>query len=42
MARKPITIDDYMESRYIAWPLHLLDYCLINDGGVLNNAIAAR
>lgn len=30
----PITIDDYMASRYIVNPLHLLDMCLVNDGGV--------
>lgn len=29
--RKPLSIDDYAQSRYITWPLHLYDYCLVND-----------
>jgi len=32
--RKPYTIEEHQASRYICEPLHLLDYCLINDGGV--------
>lgn len=32
--KKPLTLDEYMSSRFIAEPLHLFDYCLVNDGAV--------
>ncbi|HZU62217.1 MAG TPA: thiolase family protein [Novosphingobium sp.] len=32
--QKPISLEDHQNSRFICDPLHLLDYCLINDGGV--------
>jgi acetyl-CoA acetyltransferase len=43
--RAPFTLADYHASRWICEPLHLLDYCLINDGGValiLTSAERAR
>jgi acetyl-CoA acetyltransferase len=30
--REPISVDDHQNSRYVCEPLHLLDYCQINDG----------
>jgi acetyl-CoA acetyltransferase len=32
--REPLTVEDYVNSRYIVRPLHLFDLCLVNDGGV--------
>ncbi len=33
MMRDPITIDDVLSSRMIAYPVHLLECCLVTDGG---------
>jgi acetyl-CoA acetyltransferase len=32
--RAPMSIEDYLASRYIVRPMHLLDMCLVNDGAV--------
>lgn len=32
--RDPITLSDHQQSRWIAEPLHLLDCCLVSNGGV--------
>jgi acetyl-CoA acetyltransferase len=45
MYRDPITVDDVVNSRMIADPLHKLDCCVISDGGgaiVLTTAERAR
>ncbi len=45
LMRDPLTIDDVLRSRMIAWPLHLLDCCLVTDAGgavVVTSADRAR
>jgi len=45
MMREPIGIDDHQQSRFVCEPLHLLDYCLINDGAacvIVTSAERAR
>ncbi len=32
--RKPLTMEEYLSSRYIAEPLHLFDCCLVSNGGI--------
>ena len=33
LMRDPMTFDDYHDSRWIAWPFHLYDCCLVTDAG---------
>jgi len=43
--RKPISVDDVLQSRVISRPLHLLDCCIISDGGgalVVTSAARSR
>jgi acetyl-CoA acetyltransferase len=45
MMRDPITVEDVLASRLIAWPIHLLECCLVTDGGgalILTTAERAR
>lgn len=31
--RNPLTIEDYLNTRYVIEPLHLVDFCMVSDGG---------
>jgi acetyl-CoA acetyltransferase len=45
MFREPITVEDVLASRMIAYPFHLLECCLVTDGGgalILVEASRAR
>jgi acetyl-CoA acetyltransferase len=45
LMRDPITVDDVLSSRLIAWPFHLLDCCLVTDAGgavIVTSAARAR
>jgi acetyl-CoA acetyltransferase len=33
MYRDPLTIDEVLKTRWVAWPFHLLDCCLVTDAG---------
>jgi acetyl-CoA acetyltransferase len=44
-ARDPISIDDVLTSRLVAWPFHTLDCCLVTDAGgavIVTSAERAR
>jgi acetyl-CoA acetyltransferase len=34
MYGRPMTLDDYLESRWITPPFRLFDYCLVNEGSI--------
>ena len=33
MHETPMTFDDYHDSRWVSWPFHLVDCCLVTDSG---------
>jgi acetyl-CoA acetyltransferase len=45
MKDRALTLEDYLETRYVTKPMRLVDYCLVNDGAVafiLTSAERAR
>jgi len=42
MMRDPLTVQDVLDSRVIAWPVHLLECCLVTDGGGALVVVAAE
>ena len=32
MGKRPMTLEDYHNTRWVTWPFHLVDCCLISDG----------
>ena len=45
MYRDPITVDDVLNSRMIAYPMRILECCLVTDGGgalILTSADRAK
>lgn len=34
MYKRPMTIEDHQNSPWFVWPYHLLDICLVSDGGM--------
>ena len=45
MMREPLSFDDYHDSRWISYPFHLLDCCIVTDAGaavVVTSAERAR
>jgi acetyl-CoA acetyltransferase len=42
LMRDPITVQDVLDSRLIAYPIHLLECCLVTDGGGALVVVAAE